>query len=359
MEQVLMQRQLRVIATFIILAILSATLIIACQNIPSQNTTQSKTVQTTSAIAIGLPTGKTSFANVDVAIAAEMGFFKQQGLNVNIKNLDSAVKVVQAVVAGDVAIGGASTEPVVNAAAAGGKISVIGTYANRLTVSMVTPKAIKSIADLRGKNVGVQDIGAFREIMTRMVLQSANLTPKDVNYIPISPPSYIQALITGQIESAILQTEQVFDILKRDSRFHILVNLHEVEPEYFYGNYLVRKDWLAKNSDLAVRYLTALIQAHRFMYQNKTETVAIAVQTTGFDASVIEKTYNVLLEKNKVFPVNEGIDEKRLTYTISRMKSLGVLKAKEPDLAQLIERKPITIALNKLGKASEEVLLQK
>ncbi|NJR73641.1 MAG: ABC transporter substrate-binding protein [Scytonema sp. CRU_2_7] len=279
-----MQRRLRLIATFIVLTILSATLIIACENIPSRNTTQSKT-DTPTAIEIALPTGKTSFANVDVAIAQEKGFFKQQGLDVTIKNLDSAVKVVQAVVAGDVMIGGSSTEPVVNAAAAGGNISVIGTYANRLTVSMVTPKTIKSVADLRGKNVGVQDIGAFREIMTRMVLQSANLTPKDVNYVPISPPAYIQALIAGQIKSAILQTEQVFDILKRDSRFHILVNLYEVEPEYFYGNYVVKKDWLAKNSDLAVRYLTALIQAHRFMYQNKAETVKIAAKTTGFEAA--------------------------------------------------------------------------
>ncbi|ARV61495.1 hypothetical protein BZZ01_25230 [Nostocales cyanobacterium HT-58-2] len=353
-----MQRQLRVIVTFFVLAILSATLIIACDHNSSQNTTQSKTA-TPKTIEIGLPTGKTSFANVDVAIAQEKEFFQQQGLNVTIKNLDSAVKVVQAVVAGDVAIGGSSTEPVVNAAVGGGQISTIGTYANRLTVSMVTPKTIKSVADLRGKNVGVQDIGAFREIMTRMVLQSANLTPKDVNYVPISPPSYIQALIAGQIESAILQTEQVFDILKRDSRFHILVNLHEVEPDYFYGNYIVKKDWLAKNSDLAVRYLTAIIQAHRFMYQNKAETVKIAAKTTGFDASVIDKTYDVLLEKNKVFPVNDGIDKKRLTYTISRMKSLGVLKGKEPELSELIDRKPITLALDKLGQASEEVVLKK
>jgi len=344
-----MQRQLRIIAVFFVLAILSAVFVIACGKIPSGDKTKT-------AIEIGLPTAKTSFANVDVAIAQEMGFFKQQGLNVTIKNLDSAVKVVQAVVANDVAIGGSSTEPFVNAAAAGAKVVSIGTYANRLTVSMVTPKTIRSVADLRGKNVGVQDIGAFREIMTRMVLQSAKLTPQDVKYIPISPPGYIQALIGEQIQSAILQTEQVFEILKRDSRFHVLVDLNEVEPEYVYGNYLVTKDWLDKNSDLAVRYLTAVIQAHRFMYQNKAETVRIAAKTTGFDTNVIDQTYEVLLGKHKVFPVNDGIEEKRLTYTISRMKSLGLLKGKEPDLAQLIDRKPINLALNKLGTASEVTL---
>ncbi|MBR8835839.1 MAG: ABC transporter substrate-binding protein [Stigonema ocellatum SAG 48.90 = DSM 106950] len=345
-----MQRRLRVIAVFFLLTILSAIFVIACGKVPSGDTTKLESSLTPTTIEIGLPTLKTSFANVDVAIAQDLGFFKQQGLNITIKNLDSAVKVVQALVANDIAIGGSSFEPVISAAIAGGDVAIVGTYANRLTVSMVTPKTIKSVADLRGKKVGVQDIGAFREIMTRMVLQSAKLTPQDVQYIPISPPSYIQALLAGQIESAILQTEQVSEILKRDSRFHVLVDLHKVEPEYYYGSYLVRKDWLAKNSDLAVRYLTALIQAHRFMYQNKADTIRIAAKTTGFDASAIENTYDLLLGKHQVFPVNDGIEDKRLTYTISRMKSLGLLKGKEPDLNQIVDRKPITLALDKLGR---------
>lgn len=224
---------------------------------------------TPATLKIGLPTGKTSFANVDVVIAQEMGFFKQQALDVTIQNFDSGVKVVQAVVAGDITVGGASIEPVVNAVVAGGKVVIIGTYANRLTVSMVTPKTMTSVAELRGKHAGIQDIGAFREVMTRMVLESAKLTPQDVSYVPVSAPGYIQGLIAGQIHSAILQTEQAIEILERDARFHVLVDLYKVEPEYFYGTYFASQDWLAAHPDLAVRYLTALIQAHRAMYHSR------------------------------------------------------------------------------------------
>ena len=73
---------------------------------------------TPATIRIGLPTGKTSFANVDVVVAQELGLFKQQALDVSLQNFDSGVKVVQAVVANDVAIGGASIEPVVTASVA-------------------------------------------------------------------------------------------------------------------------------------------------------------------------------------------------------------------------------------------------
>jgi NitT/TauT family transport system substrate-binding protein len=302
---------------------------------------------------IGLPTGKTSFANVDVVIAQEMGFFKQQALDVSMQNFDSGVKVVQAVVAGDVAIGGASLEPVVNAAVAGGKVAIIGTYANRLTVSMVTPKTITSVTDLRGKHAGIQDVGAFREVMTRMVLESAKLTVQDVSYVPVSAPGYIPGLIAGQIHSAILQTEQAVEILERDARFHVLVDLYKVEPEYFYGTYFVSQDWLTTHPDLAVRYLTALIQAHRFMYQNKADTVRIAARATGFNASVMDKTYEVVLAQNRAFPVNDGLEDQRLTYTIARMQSLGLLKGKEPTLAQLVDRRPITRALAALGAVAQ------
>ena len=304
---------------------------------------------TPATLKIGLPTGKTSFANVDVVIAQEAGFFTQQGLDVTLHNFDSGVKVVQAVVANEVAIGGASIEPVVNASVAGGDIVIIGTYANRLTVSMITPKTVTAAAELRGKHVGIQDVGAFREVMTRMVLESVKLTPQDVHYVPVSAPGYMPALMAGQIQSAILQTEQAIDILERDARFHVLVDLYTVEPDYFYGTYFAKKDWLATHPDLAIRYLTGLIQAHRFMYQHKADTIRIAAKATGFTVGVIDKTYERLLVNNTIFPLNDGLEDQRLMYTITKMKSLGLLKGKEPDLAQLVDRRPITQALDTLG----------
>jgi NitT/TauT family transport system substrate-binding protein len=321
--------------------------------IPTGDAASPASTLTPAPIRIGLPTSKTSFANVDVVVAQELGLFKQQALDVSIQNFDSGVKVVQAVVADDVAIGGASIEPVINASVAGGNLAIIGTYANRLTVSMVTPKTITAAAELRGKNAGIQDVGAFREVMTRMVLESAQLTVKDLHYIPVSAPGYIQGLISGQIHSAILQTEQAMEILARDTRFHILVDLHEVEPNYFYGTYFVSKHWLAKHPDLASRFLTALTQAHRLMYQNRAGTVRIAAEATGFTAGVIDKTYEVLLVRNQVFPVNDGLELARLTYTISRMKALGLLKDQQPDLAQLVDRGPFMRVLDQLGTASQ------
>ena len=59
------------------------------------------------------------------------------------------------------------------------------------------------------------------------------------------------------------------------------------------------------------------------------------------------------LVRNRVFPVNDGLEPTRLTYTISRMKALGLLKDQEPDLAQLLDRGPFMRVLGQLGTASQ------
>jgi ABC-type nitrate/sulfonate/bicarbonate transport system substrate-binding protein len=170
-------------------------------------------------ITLGLPTAETSFANSDVIVAQEQGFFEEQGLQVEVQNFNSGLRVVQAVVSGDVQVGGSSIEPVVNASAQGGELSIIGGYADRLSVSMVTPDSIRSAEELRGQTLGIQDVGAFREVMTRMVLESAGLTPDDVSYRPVDANAYISALLSEQISSAILQTEQAVETTDQDPSF--------------------------------------------------------------------------------------------------------------------------------------------
>jgi NitT/TauT family transport system substrate-binding protein len=89
------------------------------------------------------------------------------------------------------------------------------------------------------------------------------------------------------------------------------------------------------------------------MYQDKAETVRIAAKATGFNASVIDTAYDVLLVNNKVFPLNDGLELTRLTYTIRKMRALGLLKDQVPDLAQLIDRGPLIQALGTLGTVSK------
>lgn len=299
-------------------------------------------------IELGLPTGVISMANSDVVVADERGFFREAGLKVTWKNFRSGVSVVQGVVGGSLDIGGASIEPVVNAHARGGGLAVIGAYADRLTVSMVTPKSIAKPAGLRGKRLGVQEVGAFREVMTRMVLQDAGLTRDDAEYVPVDAQAYAGALDQGRIQSAILQAEQAVAAQKKNPDLHQLVDLNALNPDYFYGAYFVSKTWLRENRDAAKRFVTAITKAHRFMYENRAESVKIIAAATEFEPAVIDEAYEQLLVEQGVFPVNEGLEATRLSKTVQQMRQYKILEGPAPDLNAFVDRGPISEAVKEL-----------
>jgi hypothetical protein len=92
----------------------------------------------------------------------------------------------------------------------------------------------------------------------------------------------------------------------------------------------VQGERLKANEGSAERFLAAITRAHRFMYENKNETVKIVAKATGFAPKVIEQAYARLLARNAVFPVNDGLDEGRLTHTLARISSSGCCRARRP-----------------------------
>lgn len=304
-------------------------------------------------ITVGLPTAQTSFANVDVVIAEEKGFFKKQGIDVEVQNFGSGLKAVQAVVAGGVDIGGSSIEPVAAAAARDQGLKVIGAYADRLTVNVTAPKSIGGVGDLRGKPVGIQDVGAFREIMIRSLLERNGMQASDVDYRPVAASGYVNALLAGQIQAAVLQQEQYFGVLEQDPKYHALVDLYELEPGYFYGTYFAKSDWLEAHADEAKAFMTAITEAHRFMYQNEADTLAIASEATGFDRAAVSKAYDVLIGKNKVFPVDAGLDRKRIEYTLKQLEKLEAVSGEAPSYSELVDDSAANAAVKELGEPAE------
>jgi NitT/TauT family transport system substrate-binding protein len=300
-------------------------------------------------IKVALPVLKTAFAQADIAIAEAQGFFKEQALTVTTENLASGVKSVQAVVGGDADIGGSSIEPVLSAAQRSGGLTIVGSYADRLPVVMETADRIKKPKNLRGQKLGIQDVGAFREVMTRAVYESAGLKQSDVQYIPTADTGYVGALLSGQIDSAILQQEQSVDAEQRSSSVHVLADLYKIWPKYFYGTYFVKSEWLQSHRDVAVRFLTAITKAHRFIYSNRSGAVSRIADATGFSTQVINKAYDRMIVNDGVFAVNEGLQQDRLTFTVNKMAQLGLLPGGNPDLKKVVDRGPIKDAVKQLG----------
>ena len=138
-------------------------------------------------------------------------------------------------------------------------------------------------------------------------------------------------------------------MLGRDDKLYVLVDLGQVRPDYFYGAYAVSRSWLATHPDVAKRFLTAIVRAHRSMYQDKAATVPIVARATGLSEAVIGRAYDVLLGPQAAFAVNAGLDPTRITRTIQTMQQFQILTGATPDESSLVDRGPITAVIAELG----------
>lgn len=301
-------------------------------------------------ITVSLPGLQPAFSQSDIAVAQAEGYFKQQALTVTTEGLSSGVQTVRSVLSGDSDIGGSSIEPVLSGAGQGG-LTIIGSYADRLPVVMETQAGIDRPAGLKDRALGIQPngIGAFREIMTRMIYEGAGLTQAQVNYVPVPDTGYVGALLSHHIDCAILQQEQSVDAEARDPTLHVLVDLYRQLPEYYYGTYFVGSDWLASHRSVAIRFLTAITQAHRFIYSHRARAVSEIAKTTGFPENEIDKAYERLIVQDGVFPVNQGLQAGRIQYTVGKMRHLGLLPGGAPNLARVVDRSLIDAAVQRLG----------
>ena len=310
--------------------------------------------QSSRRLVIGMPVTPPNLPHIGVYVAKELGYFDEQGINVELTAFESGLQSLRGGIAGGLDIVGASSEPIITVISRGAKIRSIFSYAHRLTVVMAAQESIQRPADLRGKNLGIQDVGAFREVMTRAVLHSAGLTAQDVNYVPVASAGYIASLISNKIDTAILHIDQAYMARTKKASLHPLVPLWEIMPNYWYGTFSANEELLRKEPDLLSRAVAAIINAHRFMYRNKDRTLELASKHTGYPKEVLSPAYDALAAA-KVWPVNDGMPADMVEVTINKLVEIGLLKETEkPKAEQVVDRGPANAALAKLGRWTDD-----
>src|SRR3990172_10892373 len=116
----------------------------------------------------------------------EGGFFKQEGLDVELIYIPSSATVAQAMLAGEVAVSAANSQVVADSGLQGGELVSIGAIANVVAFYVMAVTEIKRVEDLKGKAVGVTRFGASTDFGLRMLLSKYGLTAgRDVPVLQI------------------------------------------------------------------------------------------------------------------------------------------------------------------------------
>src|SRR5437667_10516809 len=98
----------------------------------------------------------------------------------------------------------------------------------------------------------------------------------------------------------------------------------------------------------------ALVEANRFIYQNRDKTIDIGVKYTKFSRDIVEKTYDDLARIG-IWPVNGGLTPDLVTAGIETEVALGTINATiKPTYEQAVQWGFLRAACKKLGTWSGE-----
>jgi NitT/TauT family transport system substrate-binding protein len=145
-------------------------------------------------------------------VALERGYFAEEGLTVELLPIQGGSESVVQLAAGnfDAAVGGAGAG-LFNAAARGVEFTIVAPMhserpplASPLVISAARADEIKSVADLKGKKVAINAVGAATEYWLAQALASGGLSAADVEITAVPFRDVPAALESRSIDAAIL-----------------------------------------------------------------------------------------------------------------------------------------------------------
>src|SRR4026207_2556287 len=110
-------------------------------------------------------------------VMKEAGFFKEEGLDAELIYISASSTMAQAMLAGELATSTANSQVIVDTGLQGNDLVAMGAIVNFVALYVMAAPEIKTLADLRGKPVGVSRFGATSDFGIQMLLKKYGLEP--------------------------------------------------------------------------------------------------------------------------------------------------------------------------------------
>jgi len=265
-----------------------------------------------------------SIASVDLYIAQERGFFRQEGLLADVVQVRGNIGVT-ALLSGDAhAINNVGT--LVRAMERSDlPAKVVSQSLKKNLFWLVTKPEIKSVTELKGKIFGTTTLGGSQHMAAVRFLRNAGLDPdKDITVlIGGDVPAQLQSLVSGVIQLAALSPPTV--ILARD-KFKLKIHGSTLDDLPSLQNGLAFSEKLLRERrDLAKRIVRARTRAHRYLWENERGTAEVLAKYLNVEMPVALESYRLA---RPAFTTNSVATDKEVEDFLRA--DAEILKLKEP-----------------------------
>ena len=224
-------------------------------------------------IAVG---GKTLFYYLPLTVAERKGYFKDEGLEVEIPDFAGGARALQALVGGSADMVSGAYEHTINMAAKKQPIKAVVLQAKYSSIVLLLPKdkaaKYKGARDLKGLKIGVSAPGSSTNMFVNNLLAKDGLKPTDVSIVGVGTGSgAFAAMEKGEID-AISNLDPVITQLESTGKFVAVADsrtekgMNEIYGGAYHASVIyITEEFIKKNPNTVQAVVNAMVRANKWI----------------------------------------------------------------------------------------------
>lgn len=215
--------------------------------------------------------------------AFEKGIFRENGLDVDLQSINGGAQTSAALLANGIQIGQFGGAEALSANAGGADLVLVGNLAPVYPYKLYAQKAIKTVADLKGKRVAVSNAGGSSDIATRAALKANGLDPdKDVTILTVgSHANRTAALLAGSVDAGVDDPPEDAELVK--AGLNMVIDIASQKLPAANTGIIMQRTFLNANKDTVQAYVDSIVQARARMKTDKDGAIAVLKKYFKFD----------------------------------------------------------------------------
>lgn len=265
-----------------------------------------------------------------------LGFFRDQGIDLEIWLSYGGPELAQAVVQGNIHVGDMGLPPFVAAYSRGLPARIIGSSPfQQLDHYLVAAPPIDSVADLGGKRIGILSRGSCDDYFLHHMLRCRGIDSESgVERIPLGTSYGDLKVFTDTAIDAAFMVEPGVSAGEAAGLFKVIGRVGDYFPRYQWGIILASNRWLVERRDLINRLMGAFRKACRFIRTHPEDTLELGGDIFKVDQAVFRRA---LLRDLSHWQIDARIDDVGLHNALKIQAEMGV--AINPiNMTQMVEQ---------------------
>ena len=265
-----------------------------------------------------------SFAFSTAEIGIDAKIWQQENIELAVSAFRGDAQMQQALTAGavDIAVG---SGPGLGFRAKGvpaiGVAAMYGPPAN-LALTVLASSPIKTVADLKGKRIGVTTLGSLTDWLTRKLSQQQGWGPEGIQVMPLGAvPARLAAMERGELDGMVIESATGYELEEQGKGRNILL-FGDIEKHFYTHIIYATDEIIAKRPELLRRFLRGWFKTVAFMKKNKAAAVTSGAKVVQVRESIMSKVYDAQIGG---FSLDGAWDLQSIDVIRNSLKDLGIL----------------------------------